>query len=853
MDIEKMTERLSNIIVEALKLCKDLKNSELSTEHIFKAMINDDGLDGLWDRLNVDKYKILDIVNKHINKLTISSGDSNPALSFYVNKGYEKALEWSKKHDETYLSSTAFLIGLLKNNSSISEEILKTFNLNEEKIEKAELMRRGDIKMNERNQENQLDALKKYGRDLVKDVKDGKIDPVIGRDDEIRRVIEILSRKTKNNPVLIGEPGVGKTAIVEGLAWRIMNKDVPFGLKDKKLIELDMGALIAGAKYRGEFEERLKAVLKQVKDADGNIILFIDELHNLVGAGKTEGSMDAANLLKPMLARGELKCIGATTFNEYRKYIEKDAALERRFQKIQVNEPTVEDTISILRGLKDRFETHHGVLILDEAIIAAATLSNRYITDRFLPDKAIDLIDEACASIRVEMDSMPADLDELTRKIMQLEIEETALKKETNSKALERLDILRKELSDLKEEKSIKFSKWQIEKKQIDDAKKYKEQLEKAKLDFTQAQNEAKYELAAKLQYETIPNLEKKIEDSKSNDKDKIIQEIVNEELIAKIISRWTHIDVNRLMESERVKLLNLENVLGRRVIGQENALKLVSESILRSKAQIKDENRPIGSFLFLGPTGVGKTEVAKSLAEQLFDDETKIVRIDMSEYMEKFSVSRLIGAPPGYVGYEEGGQLSEAVRRNPYSIVLLDEIEKAHPDVLNVLLQIMDDGRITDSKGVTVDFKNTLIIMTSNLGAQYAFETDEKIRENNYIDEVEKFFKPEFVNRIDEIIIFNTLNKEVLYKIADKFLNQLRNRLKDKDIQIEFTKNCIDEIVSAGFDIVFGARPMKRHIQRTIETIVARKIVEEPFIEGKTLVVDFNDGKYSVSIKALN
>ncbi len=853
MDIEKMTERLQHIIFDALKLCKELNNSELSGEHIFKAMLNDDGLDGLWKRLQIDKYKLLDIVNNFIDKLPKTDVQSNPSLSNYVVKGYEDALRWSKKQGETYLSSAALLIGLLNNHSAVSEAIIKQTKLNEKIIEKAELERRGDIKMSEMNQENQLDALEKYGRDLVKDVKDGKIDPVIGRDEEIRRVIEILSRKTKNNPVLIGEPGVGKTAIVEGLAWRIMNKDVPFGLKDKQLIELDMGALIAGAKYRGEFEERLKAVLKQVKDAQGNIILFIDELHNLVGAGKTEGSMDAANLLKPMLARGELKCIGATTFNEYRQYIEKDAALERRFQKVLVNEPSVEDTISILRGLKDRFEMHHGVLILDEAIIAAATLSNRYITDRFLPDKAIDLIDEACASIRVEMDSMPADLDELTRKIMQLEIEEAALKKETDFKAKDRLEVLRKELADLKEEKAVKFSKWQIEKQQLDDAKKYKEQLDKARLEFTHAQNEAKYEEAAKLQYETIPNLEKKIQETQNNGSDKMIQEIVNEELIAKIVSRWTHIDVTRLMESSRIKLLNLESVLEKRVMGQEKALKLVTEAIIRSKAQIKDENRPIGSFLFLGPTGVGKTEVAKSLAEQLFDDETKIVRIDMSEYMEKFSVSRLIGAPPGYIGYEEGGQLTEAVRRNPYSIVLLDEIEKAHPDVLNVLLQIMDDGRITDSKGVTVDFKNTLIIMTSNLGAQYAFETDEKERENHYIDVVESFFKPEFVNRIDEIIIFNTLDKEVLYKIADKFLNQLRNRLQARDISIEFTKACIDEIVSAGFDPVFGARPMKRHIQRTIETLIARKIVEEPLVEGKTLIVDFKDGNYSVSIKVFN
>ena len=700
--------------------------------------------------------------------------------------------------------------------------------------------------MNEQNAENQLDALQKYGHDLVEDVKSGKIDPVIGRDEEIRRVIQILSRKTKNNPVLIGEPGVGKTAIVEGIAWRIMNGDVPFGLKEKKLIELDMGALIAGAKYRGEFEERLKAVLNEVKQADGNIILFIDEIHNLVGAGKTEGSMDAANLLKPMLARGELKCIGATTFDEYRKYIEKDAALERRFQKVQVDEPSVEDTISILRGLKDRFESYHGVQILDEAIIAAATLSNRYITDRFLPDKAIDLVDEACASLRVEMDSMPTELDELMRRIMQLEIEETALKKETDAKTLQRLEELRRELADLKEEKEIKYNQWQQEKHKLDEAKVYKEQLEKARLDFTQAQNEARYEEAAKLQYDTIPTLERKIRESAQNKKEEhMIQEIVDEEQIAKVVSRWTHIEVSKLIETERQKLLHLQDALAQRVIGQDGALELVTEAILRSKAQIQDENRPIGSFLFLGPTGVGKTEVAKALAEQLFDDESKIIRIDMSEYMEKHSVSRLIGAPPGYVGYDEGGQLTEAVRRKPYSIVLLDEVEKAHPDVFNILLQILDDGRITDNKGVTVDFKNTLIIMTSNLGSQYAFDSDKEERNRRYMGEVHKYFKPEFVNRIDEIIVFNALNNEVLIKIADKFLHELAVRLAKKDIALEVTEAAKAKIVELGVDPVFGARPMKRHIQRTIETLIARKMIERGNEGNCTMKVDVENGQY--------
>ncbi|MBP3399218.1 MAG: AAA family ATPase, partial [Erysipelotrichaceae bacterium] len=648
----------------------------------------------------------------------------------------------------------------------------------------------------------------------------------------------------------IGEPGVGKTAIAEGLAWRIMNQDVPFGLKDKKLIELDMGALIAGAKYRGEFEERLKAVLEEIKQSDGDIILFIDEIHNLVGAGKTEGSMDAANLLKPMLARGELKCIGATTFDEYRKYIEKDAALERRFQKITVDEPSVEDTISILRGLKDRFESHHGVQILDEALISAAALSHRYITDRFLPDKAIDLVDEACACIRVEMDSMPTQLDEYKRKIMQLEIEETALKKETSEKTKERLEELRKELATLKEEESILMAKWKKEKEELDAQKKDKEALEKARLDFTQAQNEARYEEAARLQYQIIPDLEKKIAAaSKKQNDDKILQEIVDDEMIAKIVSRWTGIEVAKLMTTQRQKLLKLESELAKRVIGQDEALQLVSEAILRSKAQIQDENRPIGSFLFLGPTGVGKTEVAKALAQQLFDDESKIVRIDMSEYMEKHSVSRLIGAPPGYVGYDEGGQLTEAVRRKPYSIVLLDEVEKAHPDVFNVLLQILDDGRITDSKGVTVDFKNTLIIMTSNLGAQYAFEEDDEKRKAQYQNEVQRYFKPEFVNRIDEIIVFNALGHEVLKKIADKFLNELSLRLAVKDITLSVSESVKDKIIECGVDPVFGARPMKRYIQRSIETVIAKKIIEAEFVVPCTFILDVMNDEYRITI----
>jgi len=850
MNIEQMTEILQNIIMQAVQLAQEKQSPDIKPEHILYAMVNDDSLEGIWQRLHISQEELRSFIEQALTRIPTVSGSTQPQLSNDVMQAYNHALKRMQKQNDSYMSTVTFLLGLFDSKATIIEQIKQQFHITTSDIEKAEEERRGGMTMDEKTNESQLDALSKYGHDLVKEVKDGKIDPVIGRDEEIRRVIEILSRKTKNNPVLIGEPGVGKTAIVEGLAWRIMQGDVPLGLKDKKLIELDMGALIAGAKYRGEFEERLKGVLKQVQQADGGIILFIDEIHNLVGAGKTEGSMDAANLLKPMLARGELKCIGATTFDEYRKYIEKDRALERRFQKIMVQEPSVEDTISILRGLKDRFESHHGVRIKDEAIIAAATLSNRYITDRFLPDKAIDLIDEACATIRVEMDSMPAELDELSRRIMTLQIEETSLKEETDPKAKDRLEEIRKELADLKEEQTAKLSKWQAEKSEADEIKNYKEELEKAKLALTQAENAANYETAAKLKYETIPNLAKKINEADVEKADAMVHQVVDEDMIAKIVSQWTHIEVSRLMSTERQKILHLPEALSKRVMGQPDALRLVSDAIMRSKANIQDENRPLGSFMFLGPTGVGKTEVAKALAQQLFDDESKIVRIDMSEYMEKFSVSRLVGAPPGYVGYEEGGQLTEAVRRSPYSIVLLDEIEKAHPDVFNILLQILDDGRITDSKGVTVDFTNTIIIMTSNLGSQYAFDDDSEHREEHYMSEVHKFFKPEFINRIDEIIVFNALGNDVLAQIAEKFLAQLRNRLKDRDINLTVSDSAMKRIIACGVDPLYGARPMKRHIQREIETAVAKVILENPDINGKTIHVDANDEKYIVTVK---
>ena len=845
MNFEDMTEKLQEIIIKALMIVKDNKNPELNLEHLLKAFLDNDDIVSLLDKLKIDTNRIRSISNTYISRLSTQNVSKEPTINAYVYNAYNEALDNSKRNGNKYLGIYDLFVTCIYNESSFSKDIRKSLGITKHELLKAIKEERGDSMNNTPQDENNLNPLQKYGRNLVDDVKSGKLDPVIGRDDEIRRVIEILSRKTKNNPVLIGEPGVGKTAIVEGLAWRIYTGDVPLGLKDKELIELDMGSLIAGAKYRGEFEERLKAVLKEVKEKDGQIILFIDEIHNLVGAGKTDGAMDAANLLKPMLARGELKCIGATTFDEYRQYIEKDAALERRFQKVTVDEPTVEDTISILRGLKDRFEAHHGVKIKDEAIISAATLSNRYITDRFLPDKAIDLIDEACAMVRVEMDSMPQELYDISHKVSLLEIERASFAKEDkDAKAKERLETIEKELDELKEDENALKEAWQKEKKHLEDVKNAKNNLEQYKLELSNAIANSDWEKASKLQNETIPNLEKLINEPIEKE-DSMLSEIVDDEKIAEVVAKWTHIEVNKLLSTEREKLLKLDEILAKRVMGQDEALDLVTNAILRNKAQIGDTNRPIGSFLFLGPTGVGKTEVAKALAEQLFDDENKIVRIDMSEYMEKFSVSRLIGAPPGYVGYEEGGQLTEAVRRKPYSIVLLDEIEKAHPDVFNILLQILDDGRITDSKGVTVDFKNTIIIMTSNLGSEYAFEKDHDKKQKEYEEIIKSTFKPEFVNRIDEIIIFNPLNEKVIKDIANKFISQLVNRMKENGVELSISEKALNKVVEEGFDETYGARPMKRHIQREIESKLARYVIENP--QSKNIDIGVIEDEYVV------
>jgi ATP-dependent Clp protease ATP-binding subunit ClpB len=792
------------------------------------------------------------------------SGSMNSMNTVYISREAEAALDeaeaQAKQMKDEFLSVEHVMIGLLTKPDRLTGELLSTFRITKERFLDALLTVRGSARVTNENPEETYDVLTKYGQDLVELARANKLDPVIGRDDEIRNVIRILSRKTKNNPVLIGEPGVGKTAIAEGLALRIVKGDVPGSLKDRKIFSLDMGALVAGAKYRGEFEERFKAVLQEIKKSEGQIILFIDELHTIVGAGKSDGAMDAGNLLKPMLARGELHCIGATTLNEYRQYIEKDAALERRFQPVMVGEPTVEDTISILRGLKERYEVFHGVKIQDQALIAAAVLSNRYISDRFLPDKAIDLVDEACAMIRTEMDSMPTELDEISRKIMQHEIEEAALKKESDKLSEEHLKEIQKELADMRDQFAQMKAKWENEKQAITKVQGLREEIERTSAEIEQAQRDYDLNKAAELKYGKLPQLKKQLEaeehqaeNGETRSRNSLLRDRVTEEEIARIICRWTGIPVSKLMEGERDKLLGMEDILHRRVVGQDEAVEKVAEAILRSRAGIKDPSKPIGSFLFLGPTGVGKTELAKALAEALFDDEKNMIRIDMSEYMEKYSVSRLIGAPPGYVGYEEGGQLTEAVRRKPYAVILFDEIEKAHPDVFNVLLQVLDDGRITDSQGRTVDFKNTIIILTSNLGSPYildGIQPDGSISEEarNQVDTLLKqSFRPEFLNRLDEIVFYKPLAKENIKAIVDLMLKELSERLAEKQLSVEVTDRAKDYIIEEGFDPNYGARPLKRFLQSKVETLIARKMIAEDLEPGTKLVVDYDGTKLTV------
>ncbi|QVK17244.1 ATP-dependent chaperone ClpB [Mycoplasmatota bacterium] len=846
MDINQFTEKMQQAISSAQNLALSNHHQQVEIEHLMISLAN--ATEGLLRRVfelsqNNSKQFILEL-NQLIDSLPkVESENQQLYISNALNQLLIDANHHKNKLKDDYLSVEHVILAYFKINHYKHKEIIKKLDIQYKEIEKTIDKIRGNQKVKTQNPEASYEVLEKYGRDLVKEAKNHKVDPVIGRDEEIRRAIRILSRKTKNNPVLIGEPGVGKTAIVEGLAQRIVKNDIPETLKDRTIFELDMASLVAGAKYRGEFEERLKAVLNEIKQSEGKIILFIDEIHTIVGAGKTEGAMDAGNLLKPMLARGELHCIGATTLNEYRKYIEKDSALERRFQKVLVDEPSIEDTISILRGLKERFEVHHGVKIADSAIIAAASLSERYITDRFLPDKAIDLIDEACATIRIEIDSMPEELDQVTRKIMQYEIEERALKKEKDQLSLERLSNLQREIANLKDKHREMKAKYEKEKAGINQLQDAKAKLDKAKHDLEIA--ESKYDLnkAAEIKYGVIPIIENQIRElGNKEEQNNMLRENVTEEEIAEIISRWTKIPLAKLVQGEKEKLLNLQDILRKRVKGQEKAVELVANAIIRARAGIKDPNKPIGSFLFLGPTGVGKTEVAKSLAEALFDSEEHIVRIDMSEYMEKFSVSRLIGAPPGYVGYEEGGQLTEAVRRKPYSIVLLDEIEKAHREVFNILLQILDDGRITDSQGRTVDFKNTIIIMTSNIGSLHLLENN---IENAYdlIDrELKNHFKPEFLNRIDEIVKFSLLNEEVIVKVVEKFIDELKVRLKEQTIDILVKPEVLEYIAKTGYDSVYGARPLKRFIQRHVETPIAHKIISNEIKPHQVITINMKD-----------
>ncbi len=863
MNMNQFTQKSLEAIQNAQNIATQHGNQQIEQAHLLLALADQEGgfIPQLLTNMGLTVESFRAAVRHEVEILPKVSGSGREADKVYIAPGVDKALNQAltiagSMKDE-FVSVEHILLALIDTAEGNLKELFRTYNVDKEKVMQALAALRGSQRVTSDNPEDTYEALKKYGSDLVERARQNKLDPVIGRDDEIRNVIRILSRKSKNNPVLIGEPGVGKTAIAEGLAQRIVKGDVPAGLKDKTIFALDMGALIAGAKYRGEFEERLKAVLNEVKQSEGRILLFIDELHTIVGAGKTEGAMDAGNLLKPMLARGELHCIGATTLNEYRQYIEKDAALERRFQPVMVSEPTVEDAVAILRGLKERYEVFHGVKITDGAIVAAATLSNRYITDRFLPDKAIDLIDEACALIRTEMDSMPTELDVISRKIIQCEIEEAALKKEDDQMSQARLADIQKELAELRDRFHAGKAKWENEKNAIGRVQKLREDLEAANARLEQAQREYDLEKAAQLQYGTIPELKKQLEEQEGyaaqSKEDNLLRDKVTEEEIARIVERWTGIPVSKLMEGEREKLLHLEDILHRRVVGQDEAVRLVSEAILRSRAGIADPDKPIGSFLFLGPTGVGKTELAKALSEALFDSEKNLVRIDMSEYMEKFSVSRLIGAPPGYVGYEEGGQLTEAVRRHPYSVILFDEVEKAHPDVFNVLLQVLDDGRITDSQGRTVDFKNTVIILTSNLGSQFLLDGigedgEVSAEARAQVDELlKRSFRPEFLNRLDEIVFYKPLTRENIYHIIDLLLAGLNRRLEDKRLKVELTDAAKDLILDAAYDPMYGARPLRRYLQHTVENLVGRRIVVGEAAPDSVLTVDARDGGLAI------
>ena len=860
MNISKFTQKSVQAVQDLEKVAYQFGNQEIEEEHLLYALLEqeDSLILKLIEKMEIDKDYFRNSLNQALDaRVKVSGGELR--FGQYLNKALVSAEDEAKAMGDEYVSVEHLFLALLRYPSPSMKKLFQEFGITKERFLQALSTVRGHQRVVSDNPEATYDTLNKYGEDLVEKARNQKLDPVIGRDEEIRNIIRILSRKTKNNPVLIGEPGVGKTAAIEGLAQRIVAEDVPEGLKDKKIFALDMGALVAGAKYRGEFEERLKAVLEEVKKSEGNIILFIDELHLIVGAGKTDGAMDASNMLKPMLARGELHCIGATTLDEYRQYIEKDAALERRFQPVMVDEPTVEDTISILRGLKERYEVFHGVKITDSALVAAATLSHRYITDRFLPDKAIDLVDEACALIKTELDSMPSELDEKRRKIMQLEIEESALKKETDNLSKERLETLQKELAELRDTFNTQKAQWDNEKHSVEKLQKLREQIEDVNKQIQKAKQNYDLEKAAQLQYGELPKLQQQLEIEEKSVKESdrsLVHEAVTDDEIARIISRWTGIPVTRLTEGERAKLLTLEDQLHKRVVGQDEGVKRVTDAILRSKAGIKDPTKPIGSFLFLGPTGVGKTELAKTLAENLFDDEQNMVRIDMSEYMEKYSVSKLIGAPPGYVGYEEGGQLTEAVRRKPYSVVLFDEIEKAHPDVFNVLLQVLDDGRITDSQGRTVDFKNTILIMTSNIGSPYLLDGIDENGEikpeaqSQVMDDLRGHFRPEFLNRLDEIIMFKPLTKSNIGKIVDLMVGELDKRLADQELSLELTDAAKDQVIENGYDPVYGARPLKRYLQKYVETLAARKILSGDVHAGDTLVLDVQNGEFIVTVK---